>query len=427
MNTMKKSVLLTLPFVLLSFLFTYVRCSVIPPRYVITEYGASGDGKTVNTSAIQEAIDQCAGRGGGTVVVPEGTFLSGALFLKQGVNLHIERDGILKGTVNPGDYPLVDTRWEGVEMQWISAFINASDIRGFRLTGDGMIDGSGDVWIEQFPLFPRPGQPPPPSSFKGRPRLIAIQNCSDVLVSGLKMKNQACWGLFVLYSEKVVIENLMIHAAHNIPSSDGIDIDSSHDVRIAGCTIDVNDDCIAIKSGKDEDGRRVNRPAENIIVEHCLFQYGHGGVSMGSEMSGGIRNVIIRDCTMEADNWAPIRFKSQPSRGGIVENITYENIILKNTRKAFEFNMEWRMVPPLKPPSDPLPVVRNVKIINVSGTTNSVGDMHGLNDSPIRNVQFVNCYIKAKKGFVIDNVEDIDLSGLTIEVEEGESVIYRRK
>jgi len=110
-----------------------------------------------------------------------------------------------------------------------------------------------------------------------------------------------------------------------------------------------------------------------------------------------------------------------------VENITYENIILKNTRKAFEFNMEWRMVPPLKPPSDPLPVVRTVKIINVSGTTNSVGDMHGLNDSPIRNVQFVNCYIKAKKGFVIDNVEDIDLSGLTIEVEEGEPVIYRGK
>ena len=171
----------------------------------------------------------------------------------------------------------------------------------------------------------------------------------------------------------------------------------------------------------------MNRPAEEILVEKCHFRYGHGGVSMGSEMSGGIRNVEIRDCIMDADNWAPIRFKSQPSRGGVVENITYRDIILNNTRKAFEFNMAWRMRPPIKPPSDPLPVVRNVRIINVSGTTDAVGDMHGLPESPIRNVTFENCRIKAKKGFVLEHVEDVDLSGLTIEVEEGPAVIRRDK
>jgi len=241
----------------------------------------------------------------------------------------------------------------------------------------------------------------------------------------VSLKNQACWGLFILYSENVVVGNLIIRAEHNIISSDGIDVDSSKNVLITGCDIDVNDDCIAIKSGKDEDGRRVNRPAEDIVVEKCRFRYGHGGVSMGSEMSGGIRNVEIRNCIMDSDNWAPIRFKSQPSRGGVVENITYRDIVLQDTRKAFEFNMEWRMRPPIKPPSDPLPVVRNVKIINVSGTTASVGDMHGMKDSPIRNVTFENCKIKAKRGFTIDNVEELDLSGLTIEVEQGEAIIRR--
>jgi polygalacturonase len=142
-------------------------------------------------------------------------------------------------------------------------------------------------------------------------------------------------------------------------------------------------------------------------------------------MSGGIRNVEIRDCIMEEDNWAPIRFKSQPSRGGVVENITYRDIVLKNTRKAFEFNMAWRMRPPIKPPSDPLPVVRNVRIINVSGTVDSVGDMHGLKDSPIENVTFENCKVKAKSGFVLENVKGLELSGLHIEVEQGEAIIRK--
>ena len=215
--------------------------------------------------------------------------------------------------------------------------------------------------------------------------------------------------------------------SHDIISSDGIDIDSSRNVHITDCDIDVNDDCIAIKSGKDEDGLRVNRPAEDILIEKCHFRYGHGGVSMGSEMSGGIRNVEIRNCIMDADNWAPIRFKSQPSRGGVVENITYRDIVLNNTRKAFEFNMAWRMRPPMKPPSDPLPVVRNVNIINVSGTAGVVGDMYGLDDSPIQNVTFENCAIKAQRGFTIKNVEGLDLSGLKIEVQEGDAVIRRDK
>ncbi len=387
-------------------------------RYVITDYGALGDGQTVNTKAIQTAIDKCASDGGGVLVVGKGTFLTGSIFFKQGVDLLLEKESILKGTVEPNDYPQIDTRWEGEERIWTAALVNFFNMKDVNLTGPGQIDGSGDQWMERFPRGSRKLR-------IGRPRLIAIQNCKDVLVSGLSFKNQACWCLFILYSENVVVKNLTIRAEHNIISSDGIDVDSSKNVLIISCDIDVNDDCIAIKSGKDEDGRRVNRPAEDIIVEKCRFRYGHGGVSMGSEMSGGIRNVEVRDCVVEADNWAPIRFKSQPSRGGVVENITYRDIVLQDTRKAFEFNMEWRMRPPIKPPSDPLPVVRNVKIINVSGTVKSVGDMHGLKDSPIRNVTFENCKIKAQKGFTLENVEDVDLSGLSIEVEQGKAIIRR--
>jgi len=401
-------------------------------RYVITDFGAVGDGKTLNTQAIQSAIDKCESDGGGVVVVPapagllrkheaagaEGVFLTGSVFFKQGVDLYVEKGGVLKGTVNPDDYPQVDTRWEGEEKVWTAALVNFFDMSDVKLTGEGVIDGSGDKWMERYPRDSS-------ELHIGRPRLIAMQNCRNVMVSGLSLKNQACWGLFILYSKDVLVENLTIRAAHNIISSDGIDVDSSRNVRITGCDIDVNDDCIAIKSGKDEDGRRVNRPAEDIIVEKCRFRYGHGGVSMGSEMSGGIRNVEIRNCIMEADNWAPIRFKSQPSRGGVVENITYRDIVLKDVRKAFEFNMAWRMRPPVKPPSDPLPVVRNVRIINVSGTADSVGDMRGLKDSPIENVTFENCRVKAQKGFVLENVKGVDLSGLDIEVEQGEAIIRR--
>jgi polygalacturonase len=426
-------------------------------RYVITDHGAVGDGQTVNTQAIQDAIDKCASDGGGTVVVPAGTFLSGAVFFKQGVNLHVEADGVLKGTTHMADYKLVQSRWEGEERIWVSALVNVFGTTGFRLTGPGVIDGSGDVWHNRvrrpgtdestLPAAIGPVREGPPSlgpvgglsaapespayelrpvelPAYARPRLVAIQNCRDVVVEDLTIRNQSSWGLFVLYSQDVKLRDLVIRAVHYIPSSDGIDIDSCRDVHIAGVDIDVNDDCIAIKSGKDEDGRRVNRPVEDVLIEKCRFRYGHGGVSMGSEMSGGIRNVEIRNCVMDSDNWAPIRFKSQPSRGGVVENITYRDIQLNDTRKAFEFNMAWRMVNP-KPPSDPLPVVRNVKIINVSGTTDLVGDMYGLADSPVRNVTFENCTIKATRGFTIGNVADVDLSGLKIEVEQGEPVIRR--
>lgn len=385
--------------------------------YKITDFGAKGDGQTLNTSFIQNAIDKCSAEGGGTLIIPQGTFLSGSIFLKQGVNLLLEEGAVLKGSVNQEDYPQIDTRWEGEEKKWTACLLNAINLSNFKISGKGTIDGSGDVWTARGRSVQQTAGPR-----YGRPRLIGIQNCRNVVVEDFRLNNQASWGLFVLYSRNVKIKGLMIRAEHNIPSSDGIDIDSSKDILISGCDIDVNDDCISIKSGKDEDGRRVNRPCEDVLIENCRFGYGHGGVAMGSETSGGIRNITVKNCVFEADNWAPIRFKSQPSRGGVVENITYKNLILKDTRQAFEFNMAWRMVNP-KPAAKVLPLVRNVRIINVKGTARTVGTMRGLEQSPIDGVKFKNCEITAQRGFSIAHAKNVDLSGLVIKGVIGEAVV----
>jgi polygalacturonase len=417
-----------------------------PKRFVISDYGAVADGATVNTKAIQSTIDKCAASGGGVVVVPKGTFLSGAIFLKQGVNLLVEKDGVLKGTTNIDDYPIIDTRWEGTEEPWTSSFVNAEGMTDLEISGEGTIDGSGEEWLQNSGQgrgpgrgaagasgsaraaagSPAPGQNAaarPQQQRRGRPRLVGIQNSKRVHVAGLNLHNQAVWCLFILYSEDVVAENLRITAEHNIPSSDGIDIDSSKRVRVNNVYIDVNDDCISIKSGKDADGLRVNRPAEDIVIENSHFAYGHGGVAMGSETSGGIRNVEVRNCVADSGNWAPIRFKTQPSRGGVVENITYRDMKLHETKQAFEFNLEWRMVPPIAPPAKVLPVVRNVKIINVSGDVDSVGIIHGLADSPIQDIHFENCNITAQKGFKLEHARAVDLTGLKLDVKSGDAIM----
>ena len=400
-----------------------------PKRYVVTDYGAVADGTTVNTKSIQAAIDKCATSGGGVIVIPKGIFLSGAIFLKQGVNLSVEKDGVLKSTTNQDDFPIIDTRWEGIEEPWTSAFVNADGVTNLEISGEGTIDGSGEEWLQNNPFRRRaPGDATPPPApraqgqRRGRPRLIGIQNSKHVLVANLNLHNQAVWCLFILYSEDVVADNLKITAEHNIPSSDGIDIDSCKRVRVNNVYIDVNDDCISIKSGKDADGLRVNRPAEDILIENSHFAYGHGGVAMGSETSGGIRNVEVRNCVADSGNWAPIRFKTQPSRSGVVENITYRDIKLHDVKQAFEFNLEWRMVAPIAPPAKVLPVVRNVKIINVSGDVQSVGVIHGLAGSPIRDITFENCKITAQKGFKLDHARNVDMKGLTLDVKDGEPI-----
>jgi len=427
-----------------------------PARSLITDHGAKADGVTVNTAAIQATIDACAAGPGGVVVVPAGTFLSGSIFLKSNVTLQLETGAVLKGTINPGDYPQIPTRWEGIERDWTAALVNAVGASHIAITGPGTIDGSGTEWPrmarDRRPGAGDPGEPavagagplpvdpnrreggatnPGPSGAvpqpprRGRPRLIVFQDCQEVRLSGLHLLNQSSWGLVFIYCDGVRAEGLNIRAEHHIPSSDGVDIDSSRHVVVTGCDIDVNDDCISIKSGKDEEGRRINRPSEDILVERTRFGYGHGGVAMGSETSGGIRRVEVRDCVFEADNWAPVRFKSQPSRGGVVEDITYRDLRLNHTRQAVEFNLAWRMVPPVAPPAPVLPVVRRIRLINLTGTVGSAGIIEGLPGSPIRDVTFEGCVLMAEKPLVLVHTVDVSLDGLQLTGVAGDPVVRR--
>jgi polygalacturonase len=421
-------------------------------RYVITDFGAVTNGQTVNTKAIQSVIDRCASEGGGMVVVPAGTFMSGALFFKQGVNLLVEKDGVLKGTANPDDYPQVNTRWEGVEREWTSAFLNFDNMTNVLVSGEGMIDGSGDVWMQRggggrgrrgganqpsaqtnspavAPAGATAANNPTNATAanaamrRGRPRMICFTNCRNVRIADLHLQRQAVWCLHFLYCQDVVADNLNIRAIERIPSSDGIDIDSSRDVQISRCDIDCNDDDIAIKCGKDADGLRVNRPSENITISDCTIGAG-AGIAMGSEVSGSIRHVLVERCKF-AGSGAAARFKSQPSRGGVIEDSVYRDSQLDNVRQAFEFNLEWRMVQPIAPPAKVLTEVRNVQLINFSGTAQSGGVLHGLKDSPIHDVKFENCKLTAQRGLILENVKDLDLAGLELKVAEGEPIIRR--
>jgi polygalacturonase len=445
-------------------------------RYVVSELGAVGDGKTINTVTLQAAIDRCASAGGGVVVIPTGTFLSGALFFKPGVDLHLERGAVLKSTTEKADFPPLYTRWEGIERYWTAAFLNFVGVEHVTVDGEGTIDGSGDAWAgygqRPRPVFdrkayeaaraaaaatplPKPSEvyptplpttatvcfaPDPsrlprinaagvplPSLFGtlAPPRTLVFQNCRDVRIAGVTVKNQARWGFVFLYCEHVVADHLTARAEHYIPSSDSMDIDSCRDVRVTSCDFECNDDCISIKSGKDEDGRRVNRPCEDILVEKTRFGYGHGGVAIGSETSGGIRRVEIRDCVAEAGNWAPVRIKTQPTRGAVVEDIVYRNFELRDVKQAFEFDLEWNMRIATPDAERCVPVVRGIRLIAVHGTAGSVGRMHGLPDSPVQQVTFEDCRITASTGFVIDHARDIATAGLKLSVTTGDPIIWK--
>lgn len=440
-------------------------------RYVITKFGAVGDGQTVNTKAIQSAIDACADHGGGVIVVPKGVFLSDALFFKQGVNLLVETNAVLKATARMADFPPIYTRWEGVERYWTSAFLNFIGLRNVTVSGAGTIDGSGLDWpifrgrrhrhgsrppasrktlanplptpeaVYSHPLpttaklnfAPNPTNLPPINAAGIRlpgavsrlapPRAVVFQNCKHVRVSGLHLKNQARWGFVFIYCRNVVANNLNIHVDGYIPSSDGVDVCSSRNVRIRHCNIACTDDDISIKAGKDADGLRVNRPSENITISNCTIGRG-GGIDVGSEVSGSIRHVMVRHCTFNGTSQAA-RMKSQPSRGGVIQDITWRDIKLNNVSRAFDFEMAWRMVPPLAPPAKVLTVARHIRLVNFSGTARSGGVMIGLKGSPLLDVKFRNCNITADHGLVLQNVKNPDLSGLHLKVAEGKPIIYR--
>jgi polygalacturonase len=383
--------------------------------YLITDQGAVGDGATLNTKTLQGIIDRCAADGGGVIVVPKGVFLTGALFLRQGVSLRVEKDGMLKGSDRLADY-LPDGASETERGLQPFALINISGVTGTVLSGEGTIDGSGQRWWDEY--WKLRNAKDPDLAFKTRrPKLVHFTSCRQVGVAGLTLQNQAVWCLNFQLCDDVVAQNLTIRAGHLAPSSDGIDPDSCQRVLITGCSIEVDDDCISIKAARSRDATKPTLPCEYILVENCHFHYGQGGVDIGSETTGGIRHVEVRDCTADSDNWAAVRFKSAPNRGGVVEDIVYRNFRLDGVRQAFEINMDWHAGTGRPETAAPvLPVFRDIHLINVTGSAGSTGVIRGLAGSPVADVTFAGCKITSKKGLTVVQGQNIDQSGLVVDL-----------
>jgi polygalacturonase len=397
--------------------------------------GAVGDGKALDTAAVQKAIDACAAEGGGVVSLPAGAYRCGSLFLKSHVTLQIEKDALLQGSTDDADYPIIDTRIAGLEMKHPAALVNAIDCQDVGVVGAGTIDGSGQKWWD---LFWKTRQ----ERGRGvdfqvlRPRLICFTRCTGVRVSGLYLANPAFWTLHILYCSNVDIDGLTIRAPspHKAPSSDGIDIDSSSDVRVSRCDISCDDDDICVKAGRDADGLRVNKPSENILISDCTIGAG-GGISMGSETAGGIRNVTVRSCNFTNTGGAA-RIKSMPGRGGTVENITFEEITATNVASPIDINLAWggndwkKFVDPkfaADPPGDTgTPHVRNILIRNFAASGGpAAGTINGLPNSPITDITFDNVWISSQKGMTISYAPKLNLEGLYIEAKQPPNVIVR--
>jgi polygalacturonase len=278
----------------------------------VQEFNAPADGETSATERLQAAVDACARQGGGTVVVPAGKYVTGTLWLRSNITLHLEAGATLLGSNRPDDFPLWSSDWEGPGVKkGRASLICGENLDKIAITGPGTIDGRGQMWWDS--------QRREPGKLR-RPLLVRFINSRNVRVEDVTLKNSPMWTLSPLACDNVTVRGVTIHNPADSPNTDGVNPDSCRNVRITDCHIDVGDDCITIKSGKEDDGRRELRVCENITVSNCTLLHGHGGVVMGSEISGSIRNVNISHCKFVGTDRG-IRIKARRGRGGVVEDV----------------------------------------------------------------------------------------------------------
>ena len=350
-----------------------------PADFSITRFGAVADGRTINTAAIQSAIDAAHSAGGGRVIVPEGTFRSGSIFLKQNVELHIASGATLLGSNDINDYPKRNTRIEGHFEPWRMALINAEKLSNLRISGKGKIDGNGILFWAAF--WQRRKENPDCTNLEvERPRMFFISQCNDVRIEGLTLRDSGFWNIHLYRCRDVLIEGVSIFSPSSLPirapSTDGIDVDSSQDVVIRNCHISVDDDCIALKGSKgplaDKDAD--SPPVENVLIEQCKFGAGHGVVTLGSEATI-VRNVTVRNCVVTGKN-ALVRLKLRPDTPQRYENLTYENIQVSGSGQIFDIK-PWRQFFDLKGHAPPSRTVRNVIVRGITGEYASLGTIRG--------------------------------------------------
>ena len=292
--------------------------SVVSSPLNVRECGAVGDGATNCTAAIQRAIDRCAAAGGGTVLVPAGQFVTGSLWMRSNISLHLDSGACLLGSTDVSDYPVWVSRWEGSAPPAHAALIAGESLHHVTITGRGRIDGRGQHWWEKFRQ----------NKLKHtRPSLLRLVDCRDVLISGISCVNSPFWTLNPTACDNLTITGVTVRNPPDSPNTDGINPDSCSNVHVSDCHIDVGDDCLTLKSGSEDDGRQNRKACENIVVTNCTMLRGHGGVVIGSEMSGGVRNVAISNCVFSGTDRG-IRLKSRRGRGGIIEDIRVDNVVM---------------------------------------------------------------------------------------------------
>jgi len=407
----------------------------------VRDYGARGDGTTPNTAAIQQAIDAAA-KAAGTVVFPAGTYLTGAIFVKSGVTLKLDKGVTLRGSRNIDDYPMMPTRIAGIEMRWPAALVNVYKQSKAAIVGEGTIDGDGKVFWDQYWALRKEYTPRGlrwASDYDARrPRLVQVFDSTGVKVGGgLQLRRAGFWTVHVCYSEDVTVDGVSIdnnEEGHG-PSTDGIDIDSSRKVLVANADIAVNDDALVLKAGRDADGLRVNRPTEDVVIRDVKVRFSKGGIVFGSETSGGFRNIEAYRLHFDEKTPVGILFKSSHTRGGWAENIRLHDITMRGTPVVMRVNMNWnpnysntvipaevKEVPEhWKVMTTPVPRekgiahFRDVKVWNIKATgARSAFEVAAYPEAPLRGFRFENLDIEAKTGGYLRDAQDWRFSGTTL-------------
>ena len=415
-----------------------VRPPVFPRReFNLTDFGAIGDNRSDSTAAFRNAVIACHRAGGGTVVVPKGDFLTGAIRLKSNVCLHLSSGATVRFTHDLNKYPIVLTRFEGVELMNFSPFIYALDEENIAITGSGTLDGNADeehwwAWKggpasgaasgtqanDRQHLFEMAERRVPvqervfgPGHYL-RPNFIQPYRCKNVLVEGVTLLRSPMWQVHPVLCSNVMVRGLTIHSSG--PNTDGCDPESCADVLIDNCFFNTGDDCIAIKSGRNEDGRRINVPSENIVVQNCRMKDGHGGVTIGSEVSGGIRNIFAQNCHMDSPHLlSAIRIKNNAMRGGDVERVFARNIEVGQVSMAgvsIDFYYEEGQTGKFTP------IVRDVEVQNLTIREAKYAlYMRGFKQAPIERVTLSDCNFEGVQNpNVIEDVKNISFDNVRI-------------
>lgn len=433
----------------------------------VVDYGAAPNAPAPATAAIQRAIEEAATAGGGTVTFAPGVYLTGSLFVKSNVELRVDTGVELRAIQDEAAFPDIWTRVAGNEMVWPAALINVCEQQKVRITGGGLINGRGEYWWNKFWGPDERGGMLKEYEPRGlrwavdydckRPRLMLVYKSTGVQISQLNLKRSGFWTVHVCFSSHVTIDGITIR--ENLgPSSDGIDIDSSSDILVQNCDVDCNDDAICIKSGRDADGLRVNRPTERVVIRHCTVRTGHGLFTIGSETSGGVRDVEVYGLKAFG-TWIGFSFKSARTRGGVMERINVHDIEMVGVPRPFRFTLNWlpaysyaslpagwkgevpehwrRLTEPVVPPERGIPEFRDIRFTRIVSRAAAPGefervlsssvsmhtpdplaslalDIEAYPEKPMRDVRWEDVQIEAENAGFVKHARDWKMTNVRI-------------